>query len=102
MQQLCYIYIYPGLDSRVQRAQIPSPDFCMTVVGCGSYAEAERVAVEMVQAGCPVIELCPGFGHEGVARIQRAVGPDVPVGVVRFDLHPAIANRSGDSVFGGK
>ena len=99
MIQCWYLYIFGGLDPAVHRAEIPSEEFTMTVIGCGSYEQAEQAALEMVRKGCPVIEVCPGFGHEGVARLQKAVGPEIPVGVVRFDLHPCIQNRSGDSVF---
>ena len=33
-------------------------------------------------------------------RIQKVVGPDVAVGAVKFDLHPAFGFKSGDTVFG--
>jgi hypothetical protein len=54
-----------------------------------------------VAQGVAAIELCAGFGHEGVAAVQRAVGPDIAVGVVRFDLHPGFEHRSGDVLFQG-
>lgn len=46
------------------------------------------------------MELCAGFGNEGIARIQRAVGPDVAVGAVKFDFHPGLGFKSGDALFG--
>jgi hypothetical protein len=45
------------------------------------------------------IELCGGFGHLGTAKIVNAVEGKVPVGVVRFDIHPLLAGKGGDSVF---
>ena len=54
----------------------------------------------MAAKGCSAIELCAGFGNEGIARIQRAVGPKVAVGAVKFDFHPAFGFKSGDALFG--
>ena len=77
-----------------------SLSFDMNVIGCSTYEQAEAVAREMVEKGCTAIELCAGFGNEGVARIQRAVGPDIAVGAVRFDFHPAFEFKKGDELFG--
>ena len=57
-------------------------------------------AKEMVAKGCTAIELCAGFGNEGIARIKRAVGPGIAVGAVKFDFHPAFGFKSGDEMFG--
>lgn len=54
----------------------------------------------MVAKGCSAIELCAGFGNEGIARIKRAVGPGIAVGAVKFDFHPAFEFKSGDDMFG--
>ena len=72
----------------------------MNVDGCATYAEAEEIAKEMVAKGCTAIELCAGFGNEGIARIKRAVGPGIAVGAVKFDFHPAFGFKSGDEMFG--
>ena len=54
-----------------------------------------------VAPGCdPAMELCAGFGNEGIARIKRAVGPGIAVGAVKFDFHPAFEFKSGDDMFG--
>ena len=71
----------------------------MYVVGCSSYDQAETVAAALAKKGCQCIDLCPGFGVEGVARVKRAAGPDVKVGVVRYDTVPAFGNKSGDEMF---
>jgi len=47
--------------------------------------------------GIGAIELCGGFGNAGTARIAAAV--KVPVGAVRFDIHPGLGNASGDTLF---
>ena len=51
----------------------------------------------MDEDGCVAIELCGGFGYEGAAMVARTV--KVPVGVVRFDIHPGLGNASGDGIF---
>lgn len=53
----------------------------------------------MVSKGCVAIELCGGFGSEGVAAVARAVRGKAAVGVVRFDHHPGLGHRSGDELF---
>lgn len=94
-----FIYVAGGLDPEVCRAVIPSENLNMTVIGCANYHQAEEAAVELVKKGCDAIELCAGFSNEGVARIQKAVGPDIVVGAVRFDIHPAFNNKSGNDAF---
>jgi hypothetical protein len=53
-----------------------------------------------VDEGIQAIELCGGFGNVGTAKIVEAVGGKVPVGVVRFDVHPGLGGKSGDAIFG--
>lgn len=71
----------------------------LTIVGVKTYDEAEVVAKELVADGITAIELCAGFGNEGVARLTKAVEGKAIVGVVRFDLHPALNLQSGDKMF---
>ena len=71
----------------------------MTVIGCSNYDQAEEAAKELVAKGCTAVELCAGFGNEGVQRIKKAVGPGIAVGAVRFDFHPAFEFKSGDDMF---
>lgn len=54
---------------------------------------------ELVADGITAIELCSGFGNDGVARLTKAVEGKAIVGVVRFDLHPAFNHQSGDRMF---
>ena len=99
MFECAFIYVAPGLDPARQRAVIPSTDINMTVSGCANYDQAEEAAKEMAAKGCTAVELCAGFGNEGVCRIKQAVGPNVAVGAVRFDFHPAFGFKSGDEMF---
>ena len=94
-----FIYIAPENDVKVHRAFIDSPVVNLTVVGVKTYEEAEIVAKELVADGITAIELCAGFGNDGVARLTKVVEGKAIVGVVRFDLHPAFNNQSGDKVF---
>jgi hypothetical protein len=69
-------------------------------VAARDYAQAEKVARDLVAEGIVAIELCGGFGHEGTARIVKAVQGKAAVGVVRFDCHPGLEGKSGDALFG--
>ena len=81
------------------RAVVPTGSVNLNVVGCRNYDEAEAAARELAAKGVTAIELCAGFGNEGIARIQRAVGPQVAVGAVKFDFHPGLGFKSGDQIF---
>lgn len=94
-----FMYIAPQNDKTIHRAFIDSPVINLTVVGVKTYDEAEAMAKELVAEGITAIELCAGFGNEGVARITKAVGDKALVGAVRFDRHPALNYQSGDKVF---
>lgn len=94
-----FIYIAPENDCKTHKAFIDSPVVSLTVVGVKDYEEAEQAAMELVKDGVAAIELCAGFGVNGVARVSKAVEGKALVGVVRFDLHPAFNHQSGDDVF---
>ena len=94
-----FIYIAPENDYKIHKAYIDSPVVSLLVIGVKSYEEAETAAKELVAEGIEAIELCAGFGNEGVTRITKAVEGKALVGVVRFDLHPAFNHQSGDKVF---
>lgn len=97
--QAAFIYVAPGNDPETHKVFIDSPVVKLTVVGVADYNQAEKAAIELVKNGITAIELCAGFGNEGVARIVKAVGDKAVVGVVRFDFHPAFNFQSGDKVF---
>lgn len=94
-----FIYIAPENDSNKHRAFIDSPVVNLTVVGVKTYDEAEIVVKGLVTEGITAIELCAGFGNDGVARLTKAAEGKAIIGVVRFDLHPAFNHRSGDKMF---
>ena len=94
-----FIFLIGDADETT-RAVVSTPSISLNVVGCRTYAEAEAAARELAAKGVTAMELCAGFGNEGIARVQRAVGPDVAVGAVKFDFHPGLGFKSGDALFG--
>ncbi len=95
-----FIFLAPGVDPEKHKAVVRTPAVELHVVGVKDYEEACNVARKLVEDGIVAIELCGGFGHKGVAKVVEAVEGKVPVGAVRFDIHPGLENKSGDRIFG--
>ena len=95
--QAAFLFLIGDADETT-RTVVSTPSIHLNVVGCKT--EAEAAAKELAAGGVTAMELCAGFGNEGIARIQRAVGPDVAVGAVKFDFHPGLGFKSGDALFG--
>ncbi len=95
-----FIFLAPGADPEKHKAVVRTPVVELHVVGVKDYEEACNVARKLVEDGIVAIELCGGFGHRGVAKVVEAVEGKVPVGAVRFDIHPGLENKSGDRIFG--
>jgi 2-keto-3-deoxy-6-phosphogluconate aldolase len=94
-----FIFIAPETDPTTHKALVDAPVVQLHVVGVKNYQEAVTVAKQLVAQGVEAIELCAGFGIEGVAQIKQAVQGKAVVGVVRFDNHPGFEHRSGDALF---
>lgn len=94
-----FLFVAPEADPVKHRAVLITPVVELTTVGVKNYAEAMRVASELVQNGVGAIELCGGFGIDGVSLVKNAVAGKAVVGVVRFDHHPGLGCKSGDDVF---
>jgi len=99
MLKAAFLFIAPEADSLKHRAVVDTPAVSLTVVGVKDYISAEKVTRELVGQGIVAIELCGGFGIDGTARVKKAAGGGVAVGVVRFDGHPGLGNKSGDELF---
>ncbi|QGY41814.1 hypothetical protein GM415_17360 [Pseudodesulfovibrio cashew] len=94
-----FIFVAPGGDPKQHRSWVLTEGVELLAVAVSGYDQAEELARDLVEnEGIAAIELCGGFGVAGTARIAAAV--DVPVGVVRFDVHPGLNNVSGDKLFG--
>lgn len=63
-------------------AIIQSDSLKTRIVGVNSLERAESAALDLVEDGVQLIELCGWFGPKGAARIIEAVGDKVPVGFV--------------------
>ncbi len=93
-----FIFIAPEGNPEKHRSWVRTDQVELLAIAVGDYAQAETLARELVEKeGIAAIELCGGFGAAGTARVAAAV--NVPVGVVRFDIHPGLGNVSGDSLF---
>ena len=96
-----FLFVAPEGDPVQHRAWVKTPQVALLAVAAKDYEAAAKTAAELVNEGIQAIELCAGFGSAGVARITEAVEGKIPVGVVRFDIHPGLGNKSGDDIFGG-
>jgi hypothetical protein len=94
-----FIFVAPEVDYKKHNTEIDTPVVHLYVVGVQNYDEAEIVAKELVEHGVKAIELCAGFGNEGIARVSKAVEGKASVGAVKFDFHPGFDFKSGDELF---
>ena len=99
MLQAAFIFIAPGADPKTNRNTVNTPSVCLTAIGVSTYEQGAAAAKEMADAGCGAIELCGGFGIRGTYLVEQAVGGKAKIGVVRFDGHPGLDNKSGDELF---
>lgn len=99
MLKAAFMFLSPSANPEVHIATIDTEEVSLLVVGVPNYNTACKTAAELLEKGISAIELCGGFGIEGTAMIKKAVGGKIPVGVVRFDIHPGLGNASGDSIF---
>ena len=94
-----FIFVAPETDYTIHRAVIETPALTLDVVGVRSYTEGVQIAKELVEGGVKALELCAGFGNEGLAMISKAVKGKASVGAVKFDHHPGFDFKSGDELF---
>ena len=97
--RVAFIFWAPGADPAKHKVTFSLASVDLIAVGVGDYDQAVKVSRDLVKDGVSAIELCAGFGSLGVARVASAV-KGVPVGVVRFDVHPLLGGKSGDQVLG--
>ncbi len=95
-----FIFTAPQADPSVDRGWVKTPEVELLSVAVNDYAGIEDLVEDLiVREGVRAIELCGGFGHEGVARVSRAAAGRAAVGAVRFDCHPGLDFKSGDDLF---
>ena len=95
-----FIFVAPEGDPAEHRAWVKTPQVELLSVAAKDYEAAAVLAADLLKEDIQAIELCGGFGSAGVAKIVDAVEGKIPVGVVRFDIHPGLGNQSGDTIFG--
>jgi hypothetical protein len=98
-EKVAFIFLAPDSDPSKHRSIISTPEALdLTVVGVKDYDQAAQIAWELADQGVKAIELCGGFGNQGLARVARAAGNKAVVGAVRFDIHPLLGFKSGDDL----
>ena len=95
-----FLFIAPDVNPDQHKSWVKTPQVELLAIAAKDYNEATQVAKDLVEQGIQAIELCGGFGQVGVARVVNAVEGKIPVGVVRFDVHPGLGGKSGDDIFG--
>lgn len=93
-----FIFTAPDADPQTNSAWVKTPKIHLKTIAVSSYQQACDLLDELHQEGISAIELCAGFGHQGVARVVEAARGRMQIGVVRFDTHPGLGFRSGDSL----
>ena len=92
-----FLLVTEHADPRRDCACIENEDAVLLFFTVNSYAQGEQYAKVLAALGCVGIELCRASAMRASPAFKKAVGPRTPVGVVRFDIHPALDHRSGDS-----
>ena len=83
------IIMAPNADPRQHRATIKGDlfEYTTVVIPIFNFDQAAQVGKELVEKEeVQSIDLCPGFSHEGVAKIRSALGEGVPINVSRGDV----------------
>ena len=94
-----FIFVAPETDMEKHKAVIETPALILNVIGVKNYNEGVMVAKKLADDGVKAIELCAGFGNEGVALVSNSVKGKACVGSVKFDHHPGFDFKSGDELF---
>ncbi|MDR1486612.1 MAG: DUF6506 family protein [Deltaproteobacteria bacterium] len=95
-----FVFLAPNSNPQTHQAWVKTPEVEVLSIAVSNYADAEKLVEKLIaDENIKAIELCGGFGHEGVSRIKKQAAGRAAVGVVRFDLHPGLGNKSGDDLF---
>jgi len=98
--RIAFMYVTDNANPEKHRIVAPSPEHIeMNIVAVKDFEEAKEIALKLVEEGIKIIELCGGFGYKATAKIKDAIGDTAEIGVVRFDKHPGLNNKSGDEIF---
>jgi hypothetical protein len=91
------VVMAPDGDPQRDRATIKTQKFeqIVVVTPLFNFDLAARVCKDLVQnEGVQSLILCPGFTHDGVAKVAKAVGGGVPINVARGDVPCTMATAA--------
>ncbi len=98
--QAVFIFTSPEADPNLHYSVTDTGGIKLLTFAVKNYEMAcDLVRNLIVKEKIDAIELCGGFGVEGVALVNQAAGGKIPVGVVRFDHHPLLVHQTGDDLF---
>ena len=100
--QAAFIFLSAQGDPAIHHNVTDAGDVKLSTYAVKDYAAACKLSEQLASQGFVAIELCGGFGTQGVAAIDRAVNGKAVVGVVRFDHHPGLGHSSGDALFSSR
>jgi Family of unknown function (DUF6506) len=84
VESWAFIYVRPAADAPADRVEIERDGIRTTLVGIPEQAAVIEAAVDLVDSGVQVIELCGILGPVWAARVIEATGGRVPVGAVSY------------------
>ena len=80
-----FVYTLGGDGEAERRDELGSEACRLVAVGVSDVAHAARVAVDLANDGCELIEFCGAFGATPMAEVIAALEPlEVPVGTVTY------------------
>jgi Family of unknown function (DUF6506) len=84
VESWAFIYVRPAVDPAVDRVEIERDGVRTTLVGVPDQVAAVAAAVDLVESGVQIIELCGILGPVWAARVIEATHGRVPVGAVSY------------------
>jgi len=82
-----YIYVGSGTeDPALDRTVIECGGLRTTIVAVPEASSVVQVAIELVDAGAQLIELCGAFGPVWASRVIEGTAGRVPVGSVAYGM----------------
>lgn len=94
-----FIFVAPEANPETDASWVRTKEVHVKTIAVSGYQEACDLIDSLVEEGIKAVELCAGFGHQGVAEIVKAADERLHIGVVRFDKHPCLGFVSGDELF---
>jgi len=82
VRPIAFIFTSQGASPEVHKAVLTTDQHRLDVRGVSSIEEGCKVAKQLVEEGCQLIELCGGFGPEGTRKVIEAIDGRVPVGYI--------------------